>query len=37
MKHITLKEMLEEIVKCILEKKEIENYYYRDEERNYKK
>ena len=37
MKHITLKEMLEEIVQCILAKKEIENYYYRDGEGNYKK
>ena len=36
-KHITLKEMLEEIVQCILAKKEIENYYYRDGEGNYKK
>ena len=37
MKHITLKEMLEEIVQCILEEKEIRNYYCRDEEGNYKK
>ena len=37
MKHITLKEMLEEIIQCILEQKEKSNYYYKDEEGNYKK
>lgn len=37
MKHITLREMLEEIIQCILEQKEKSNYYYKDEEGNYKK
>lgn len=37
MKNITLKEMLEEIIQCILEQKEKSNYYYKDEEGNYKK
>ena len=37
MKNITLKEMLEEIIQCILEQKEKSNYYYKDEEKNNKK
>lgn len=36
MEHITLKEMLEEIIQCILGQKEKSNYYYRDGEGNYK-
>lgn len=32
MKHITLKEMLEEIIQCILEQKEIKDYYWKDGE-----
>ena len=35
MKHITLKEMLEEIVQCILEQKEIKDYYWKDGEEEY--
>ena len=35
MKHITLKEMLEEIVQCILEQKEINEYYWKDGEREF--
>ena len=34
-KHITLKEMLEEIVQCILEQKEINEYYWKDGEREF--
>ena len=37
MKHITLREMLEEIVKCIVKKEEIKNYYYKNNEGDYKK
>ena len=35
MKHITLKEMLEEIVQCILEQKETEDYWWKDGEGEY--
>lgn len=31
MKHITLKEMLEELIECILEKKEQPNYFWKTE------
>ena len=37
MKHITLKEMLEEIVQCILEQKEIKDYYWKDGEREFRR
>ena len=37
MKHITLKEMLEEIVQCILEQKEIKDYYWKDGEGEYRR
>lgn len=32
---ITLKEMLEEMVNCILNKEEFKNYYWKDGENNY--
>ena len=32
---ITLKEMLEEMVNCILNNKELNNYYWKDGEKNY--
>ena len=31
MKNISLKEMLEEIIECILNKKNIKNYFYKTE------
>ena len=34
-KHITLKEMLEEIAQCILEQKEIKDYYWKDGEEEF--
>ena len=37
MKNITLKEMLEEIVKCIIQKEEIKDYYYKIDAGDYKK
>ena len=37
MKHISLKEMLEEIVQCILEQKEIKDYYWKDGEGEYRR
>lgn len=37
MKHITLKEMLEEIVYCILEQKEIKDYYWKDGEEEFRR
>lgn len=36
-KHITLKEMLEEIVYCILEQKEIKDYYWKDGEKEFRR
>ena len=35
--HITLKEMLEEIVQCILEQKEIKDYYWKDGEGEFRR
>lgn len=37
MRHITLKEMLEEIIQCILEQKEIKDYYWKDGEGEYRR
>ena len=37
MRHITLKEMLEEIIQCILEQKEIKDYYWKDGEEEYRR
>ena len=37
MKHITLKEMLEEIVHSIVQKEEIKDYYYKNDAGDYKK
>lgn len=37
MKHITLKEMLEEIAQCILEQKEIKDYYWKDGEGEFRR
>lgn len=36
-KHITLKEMLEEIIQCILEQKEIKDYYWKDGEEEFRR
>ena len=35
MKHITLKEMLEEMVQCILNNKFFPNYYWKDSDNQY--
>ena len=35
MENITLKEMLEEMVNCILNNKELNNYYWKDGEKKY--
>lgn len=37
MEHITLEEMLKEMVNCILNKKSFPKYYYKDGENNYHK
>ena len=37
MKHITLKEMLEEIIHSIVQKEEIKDYYYKNDAGGYKK
>lgn len=36
-KHITLKEMLEEIIQCILEQKEIKDYYWKGGEEEFRR
>lgn len=36
-KHITLKEMLEEIIQCIVEQKEIKDYYWKDGEGEFRR
>ena len=35
MKHITLREMLEEMVECILNNKLLPNYYWKDSDNQY--